>query len=462
MLFKMAGLGQQQGDTGFNQQLELAKLQELLAQGSSERGLKGSAEERAQRLQDESIAESKATRDLAERKFAYEQSQAGEKAKGETEKQAMDFAGKMVAAGNTAGALQVLGAYSGPAADMIRKAAQTEAETKGRAFQKQLKGIYEQKNPKALQATMDQLEAMPDVVKAIDWNKLKWGGEQKPGGETGFADQGAIGMAYNIPGALQNVGKGAVNLGLRIAAGKDAPQVDYTKFTDPNVRQMLANIKESSQKVLPGEGGAAGQTTYNLASTGAAPWRYGTGDIQGPVQQQGPAAPQAPPRPLYETPYANEADIANRINADPRFQLEPEASIARFKNWWNQPSAPSSVPPGSFPSVEDLVARSRYQTPPSPTSVAMPEATPMPNQVNPAAMMPGGQQQVAPNLQLGSPEQAREPGFVNWLMNLVNGTQQQNVAAAQEMPWTYGRQVLPTSQPLPTPYPAEFQDILQQ
>mgnify|MGYP003694347949 CR=1 FL=1 len=44
----------------------------------------------------------------------------------------MDFAGKMVAAGNTAGALQVLGAYSGPAADMIRKAAQTEKpETKG-------------------------------------------------------------------------------------------------------------------------------------------------------------------------------------------------------------------------------------------------------------------------------------------------------------------------------------------
>ena len=63
---------------------------------------------------------------------------------------------------------------------------------------------------------------------------------------------------------------------------------------------------------------------------------------------------------------------------------------------------------------------------------------------------------------MGSPEQAGNRDLVNWLMNLVNGTQQQNVAAAQEMPWTYGRQVLPTSQPLPTPYPAEFQDILQQ
>jgi hypothetical protein len=165
------------------------------------------------------------------------------------------------------------------------------------------------------------------------------------------------------------------------------------------------------------------------AGGGAAPeyrpeWQAPQAPPPTPQTQPTASQPEVSPPPLYETPYTNEADIANRINTDPRFQPAEDVLAQKLKAWWNQPPAPQ-ISPGSFPSVEDLIARSQYQAPPEPVP------------------------------------QAREPGFVDWLMGLIGNVQQQNVAATQELPWTYGNP-LPGSQPLPTPYPQPgLQDILR-
>jgi alkylhydroperoxidase/carboxymuconolactone decarboxylase family protein YurZ len=193
---------------------------------------------------------------------------------------------------------------------MVRKEAQTQAETNARVFQKQLKGIYEKKDPKALQATMDTLEAMPDVVKAIDWNKLQWGGEKAAKGGQGFADSGILGMLWNTPGALQNVGKGIANVGLKAAAGSDAPQVPYTEFTNPNVlRQQALKTGPQGENVVSEaplahlldamkfpNAVSPSQTTYQPqpgAGGQPEPYRYGTGNLPDPTAVSDQYAPAA-------------------------------------------------------------------------------------------------------------------------------------------------------------------------
>jgi hypothetical protein len=116
--------------------------------------------------------------------------------------------------------------------------------------------------------------------------------------------------------------------------------------------------------------------------------------------------------------------------------------MENLKNWWNTPRA-------------------------TPTEAAPPAIAPPPAEVAPYEM-PRGQQVVNPevymprenvsNIPASAPEpSAGQPGFMDWLMNLVKSKSDQ-----RELPFTYGN-VLPPSQPLPTPVQrtGDIYDILR-
>jgi hypothetical protein len=153
----------------------------------------------------------------------------------------------------------------------------------------------------------------------------------------------------------------------------------------------------------------------------------------------GTTAADVIPAPLYKEPYANEADITNRINTDPRFRPAEDIMLENLKNWWNQPSATSQAQPQA-----EVV----------PQAQAAPYEMPRGQQVvNPEVYMPRTD---TPNVPAAAPSEG-QPGFMDWLMNLVKEKSDQ-----RELPFTYGN-VLPPSQPLPTPVQrtGDIYDILR-
>lgn len=220
----------------------------------------------------------------------------------------------------------------------------------------------------------------------------------------------------------------------RILAEEQQRQV--TEAPKPNLTPTV-----TTPQITPGTGNygtTSIPTTYN----------YGTGTqvippvggITGPVTTP---AEIPTPAPLYNEPYANEADITNRINADPRFRPAEDIMMEKLRDWWKGPGIENAPGPPQYGSV----------TPQAPVE-------------DPALYMQRGQQQINPEVYMpqAQPAAAAEgPGFVDWLMGLAGNWRQQAGAEQERLPYTYG-DVLPPSQPLPTPIPqrGRLADILQQ
>jgi hypothetical protein len=148
-------------------------------------------------------------------------------------------------------------------------------------------GVYGK--PKELETLLGTLP--PELLKRPEFEWQPWNeelGRQQAGTLTGGA--GLAGALWNTPGAAQNVGKGIVNKLLSVAAGKYAPQVPYTEFTNPF--EQPAGV--------PGGGMAPGtalETLLSKAGLGAVgaeepfrmpvppqeeipPWQYGVGRMR--------------------------------------------------------------------------------------------------------------------------------------------------------------------------------------
>jgi hypothetical protein len=252
-----------------------------------------------------------------------------------------------------------------------------------------------------------QAPALADAYKRRDWKtvkdivgtlspevlsrpEFKWGewNQAAPAPGTGkfSGGKGLLGMMWNTPGALQNVGKGIANLLSTGVLGDEAPQVPYTEFTSPTAYRA----QQLAQGGPPQEGPVRSEAPLSLASL-----------LESVKSPTGPVVSEPP------------IDV---LGAERRF---PKVS---------------ALPPSAFPSVEDLIARSQFGAPPAPppeTSVSVDDLARL---VAPpiAANQPatGGEEEllnqglaslVAPNLSAiqesqyappaAFPRQMRQPGF---------------------------------------------------
>src|SRR5580765_76586 len=211
-------------------------------------------------------------------------------------------------------------------------------------------------------------------------------------------------------------------------------------------------------------GGGGGPTAPTPQSTDYVPeWQTGAS-----------AAPDVTYVPEWQQPTAQQPQVAPTITP-------PDITVAPPPVRPPPAGPPSALPPDAFPSVEDLIARSQYQAPapqaapqlpPSGPPLVTPEVPPeyqpewqAGSQVNPAVMMPRGEQQINPAVYMprgGAPAPSPDlpgvpgQGFVDWLKSIVSGGEE------QRLPFTYGNP-LPPSQPMPTPIPqrGSLRDILR-
>jgi hypothetical protein len=79
----------------------------------------------------------------------------------------------------------------------------------------------------------------------FDWQKWNEGLANAPKGVTG-GNRGLLGLLWNTPAALQNVGKSIANVVSSGVLGEGAPQAEYTKYTDPiqKLQERAAGMPE--------------------------------------------------------------------------------------------------------------------------------------------------------------------------------------------------------------------------
>jgi hypothetical protein len=158
----------------------------------------------------------------------------------------------------------------------------------------------------------------PAILQRPEFEWEKWNQELVPASHRGITGgQGLLGLMWNVPGALKNVGKGIANVASSAALGEGAPQVEYEKFTDPR-RYRAEQLAQGG----PQEGPVRSEAPLSLASL-----------LESVKSPTGPVVSEPP------------IDV---FGAERRF---PKVS---------------ALPPDAFPSVEDLIARSQFGAPPTP------------------------------------------------------------------------------------------------
>ena len=188
--------------------------------------------------------------------------------------------------------MRMWGALDPAIKNMLDVGAEAANKTKAQALVPGIKAVYGK--PEELK---NLLAGVPQEIlerPEIPWQQMNEElGRQQAGSLSGAAGGG--GLLWNAPGVLQNVGKGIVNKLLTVAAGKHAPQVPYTQYTDPfeEVPKMLTG----GPTVGPaGAGPVGGYTTGPVAA--APQWQYGTGTVGIPQEAIPVPTPMGMPSPV--------------------------------------------------------------------------------------------------------------------------------------------------------------------
>jgi hypothetical protein len=102
----------------------------------------------------------------------------------------------------------------------------------------------------------------PAVLQRPEFEWQKWNQGMVPASHRGITGgQGLLGLLWNTPGALKNVGKGIANVASSALLGEGAPQAEYEKFTDP--RRYRA---EQLAQAGPQEGPVRSEAPLSLAN----------------------------------------------------------------------------------------------------------------------------------------------------------------------------------------------------
>ena len=147
--------------------------------------------------------------------------------------------------------------YSPTQRQVLASTLEQSQKAKAKELGEAVQALYGKRAP--MEVFENLVKDQPEEVMArVPWQELAAGA---PVSQTEQLTQGAgaAGLLWNVPGALQNVGKGIVNTALSLGGGENAPQVPYTEFTDPYAEvpryreaQALMNMLNPSNVAGPG------------------------------------------------------------------------------------------------------------------------------------------------------------------------------------------------------------------
>ncbi len=142
----------------------------------------------------------------------------------------------------------------------------------------------------------------PEVLARPEFKWGEWNAAAPAQGTGRFSGgKGLLGMMWNTPGSLLNLGKAGVNLASAGLLGDEAPQLEYTEFTNPAAYRAASLARSGAQEgpvrseaplaqILEAmkfpNAVAPSQTTYNPTpgpTTQPEPYRYGTGNLPIPT-----------------------------------------------------------------------------------------------------------------------------------------------------------------------------------